>query len=132
MTTDGPQLRQLQLETAGTASWLLMDLLWMVEWAEVSTASGGLTLALYAAVFRYIPRTVADWSANGAVTLWVLMNLLWMLGDQFEMPGLKTAALWAVAVSFLLLGTAVWKGGLTGPILQRFRRFRLRPAAEKQ
>jgi hypothetical protein len=132
VTPDGPNLRQLQLETAGTASWLLMDLLWMLEWAEMSTASGGLTLGLYAAVFRYIPRTLADWSANGAVALWVLMNLLWMLGDQFEVAWFKTAALWTVAVSFLLLGTAVWKGGLTGPILQRFRRFRFRPAGEKQ
>jgi hypothetical protein len=132
VTLAGPQLRQAQLETAGTASWLLMDLLWMLEWAEMSTASGGLTLALYAGVFRYIPRTIADWSANGAVALWVLMNLLWMLGDQYEQPGFKTAALWTVAVSFVLLGVAVWKGGLTGPILQRFRRFRLRPAGEKQ
>jgi hypothetical protein len=132
VTPDGPQLRQLQLETAGTASWLLMDLLWMLEWAEVSTACGVLTLGLYGAVFRYIPRTVADWSANGAVALWVLMNLLWMIGDQFEWPALKTAALWTVAASFLLLGAAVWKGGLTGPILERFRRFRFRPASGKQ
>jgi len=96
-----------------------------------STACGALTLALYGAVFRYIPRTAADWAANGAVALWVLMNLLWMVGDQYEQPGLKTAALWTVATSFVLLGVAVWKGGLTGPILERFRRFRLRPASGK-
>lgn len=130
MILTGTQLRQAQLETAGTACWLLMDVMWMLEWAATSTALGAVTLLLHLAVFRYAPRTPAEWSANGAVTLWVLMNLLWMVGDQYEHPELKSAALATVGLSFVLLGISVWKGGLTGPVLQRFRRLRLRGAGD--
>lgn len=130
MTLTGTQLRQAQLETAGTACWLLMDVMWMLEWAAASTVLGAVTLLLHLAVFRFAPRTAAEWSANGAVTLWVLMNLLWMIGDQYERPELKSAALATVALSFVFLGVSVWKGGLTGPILQRFRRFRLRGSGD--
>lgn len=116
--------RQAQLETVATALWLVMDVLWMVEQPEASAAAGVVTLVLQAVLFRYIPRNSAEWAANGAVTCWVLMNLLWMLGDQWERPALVTAAWVPVIASFGLLAVALWSGGFSGPVTRRFRRFR--------
>ena len=130
MTLTGTQLRQAQLETAGTACWLLMDVLWMLEWAATSTVLGVATWILHLMVYRFTPPATGERAAHTAVTLWVVMNLLWMTGDQFERPELKPAALGAVALSFVFLGVAVWQGGLTGPFLQRFRRLRFRSAAD--
>jgi hypothetical protein len=121
--------RQAQLETAGTAFWLLMDVLWMLEWTVSSAVAGALALLLHIAAFRYTPRNVADQTASAAVSCWVLMNLLWMLGDAYERPAWKDAALLVVLVSFALLAVSVWAGGLRGPILQRFRRFKLNRAS---
>jgi len=118
------ETRQAQLETVATGLWLVMDVLWMVEQPEASAAAGVVTLILQAVLFRYIPRSTAEWAANGAVTCWVLMNLLWMLGDQWERPVLVTAAWVPVIASFVLLATALWSGGLSGPVTRRFRRFR--------
>lgn len=120
------ETRQAQLETLGTAFWLLMDVFWMQGWIVSATCAGGLALLLHLAVFRYAPRTVAEQSANAAVSCWVLMNLFWMLGDELERPGWKTAALYIVLASFVLLTVSVWTGGLRGPVLQRFRRFKFR------
>lgn len=116
--------RQAQLETVATGLWLVMDVLWMVEQPEASAAAGVVTLILQTVLFRYIPHNTAEWAANGAVTCWVLMNLLWMLGDQWERPALVTAAWGPVIASFVLLAVALWSGGFSGPVMRRFRRFR--------
>lgn len=116
--------RQAQPETVATGLWLVMDVLWMVEQPEASAAAGIVTLILQAVIFRYIPRNTAKWAANGAVACWLLMNLLGMLGDQWERPALVTAAWAPVIASIVLLAVALWSGGLSGLVTRRFRRFR--------
>ncbi len=102
-----------------------MDFFWMLGQVPVATAFGVATLGIQSALFRLLPSTVAEGTANGAVTAWVAMNLLWMLGDEYERPALIHSAAAVFGVSLILLALAVWKGGLAGPALQRFRRFRI-------
>jgi hypothetical protein len=126
MTQPEDQKRQAEIETIGTATWLLMDVLWMFGAVEAGAVAGVVTLGLQVGVFRYLPRTRADWSANAAVACWVVMNLFWMLGDAYERRVFFHIATLSVAASFLLLGWAVWEGGWRGPVVERFRRFRFR------
>ena len=130
MNTKLARIREAQIETTGTACWLLMDLFWMLEQPAAATVAGVFSLAAWLLVFRYLPRKLAEWAANGAVACWVVMNLFWMLADQYERPMLTRPALVAFALSFVLLVVALWEGGLRGPALQIFRRFRLKRADE--
>lgn len=123
---DAQEKVQLHVEFAGTASWLLMDLFWMTERIGLAMFAGFITLAAWIYVYRFLPRRLPEACANGAVIAWVVMNFLWMVGDEFELPNLKNGALAAVSVGFLLLGVAIGKDGLGGGVLRLFRRFRFR------
>ncbi len=123
---DADEKYQLNFEFAGTVSWLLMDLFWMTEQIGLAMLAGFLTLAAWIYVYRFLPRRLPEVCANGAVIAWVVMNFLWMAGDEFELPYLKHGALAAITSSFLLLGVAIWKDGLEGGVLRLFRRLRFR------
>jgi len=104
----------------------------MLEKPAIATTAGVATLGAWILVFRYVPKAIADWSANAAVACWVLMNLLWMLADQYDRPALHGYAMVAVVGSLALVCVALWKGGLDGPALQLFRRFRIRSIARRR
>jgi hypothetical protein len=113
-----------QLETLGTACWMLMDLVWMSGWTGVALGAGSLAILAQLAVFRFIPRTVADWAVNGAVLCWLLMNFSWLLSDYQGHWVVRIGQIIGV-IGFILLGVSIWTGGLAGPALQRFRRLKL-------
>lgn len=117
--------RQEQLETFGTSLWLLMDFLWLIEWPWAGSAAGAVGLAAHLVVFRYLSRNAAVWTANGSASCWLLMNFLWMVGESYQLPGPITAAKWVGSVAVALLALSVWSGGLSGPVMQQFRRIKV-------
>jgi len=118
--------RQAIWETAATALWLLMELFWLIEWIASATFAGLLSLTGWLIAFRYVPRTVPDLAVNGAVVLWLVMNILWMLGEEFRQGLLLRGALVSVILSFVLLGLAVSRSEWRATVIEMFRRLRFR------
>ena len=117
--------QQEQLETFGTSLWLLMDFLWLIEWPWAGSAAGAVGLTAHLVVFRYLPRNAAVWTANGSATCWLLMNFLWMVGESHHLDGPLLAAKLVGSVAVVLLAVSVWTGGLSGPVMQQFRRIKV-------
>jgi hypothetical protein len=113
-----------QLETLGTTFWMLMDFVWMSGWTAAALGLGSVAIVIHVAVLRFIPRTVADWAVNGAVLCWLLMNFSWLLSES-QGPYVVRIGQSIGMAGFALLGISIWKGGLAGPAVQRFRRLKL-------
>ncbi len=101
-----------------------MDFVWMSGWTIPALGLGSVAILIHVAVLRFIPRTVAEWSVNGAVLCWLMMNFSWLL-SEFQ-GGYVVRIGQTMGVSgFVLLGIAIWTGGLAGPAVQRFRRLKI-------
>jgi len=120
----GP-LRQQQLETLGTFLWLLMDFLWLVEWSWAGTVAGVIGVLCLTGVLRLLPRDLATQTAAGSAVCWLLMNLFWMIGESYPAPGMILTAQLIGGLAVGLLGLSVWSGGLSGPVMQQFRRIKV-------
>jgi len=125
MATKPNPHRQSQVEAAGTLSWLAMDLFWMLNSSAAATLFGLAALALWIWALDF-PAQRAERAASAAVVQWVLMNLIWMTSDQYEMPDLRRWAVVTCALSFLLVLYSLWLGGWDFAALRFFRRFRMR------
>lgn len=113
-----------QLETLGTTFWMLMDFIWMSGWTAPAMGLGAVAILIHVAVLRFIPRTLADWSVNGAVLCWLLMNFSWLLSESQGNYVIRIGQSIGLT-GFVLLGISIWKGGLAGPAVQRFRRLKI-------
>jgi len=118
-------LRQFQVETAGTLAWLAMDLFWMLNISAAATACGLAALALWIWALDF-PAPRAERAATAAIVQWVLMNLIWMTSDQYEMPDLRRWAVVTCALSFLLVLYSLHLNGWDFSFARFFRRFRVR------
>lgn len=118
-------MRQERLETLGTALWLLMDFSWLVEWTPVGLVLGVFGFGSFVLVFRYIERSAASWAANGSAACWLLMNFSWMVGESYTIALALQAAVAVGVLAITLLLVSVWTGGLSGPVMQQFRRIKV-------
>jgi hypothetical protein len=116
-------------ETIGSVLWFVMDGFWMLNQALPAKAMVLPTLAVNLFVFRFTKRTFGQMAVVAAMNSWLVMNILWMLGDLAgDRRPIAVARVFFV-LGIVLLGAAVgWSAtrpdGLT-KALGHFRRFRV-------
>ena len=126
-TTARDRRDQLALtETIGSVLWFVMDGFWMLNLALPARLMVLPTLAVNLWVFRYTKRSLGQVCVVAAMNSWLVMNILWMLGDLAKDPRPVEAARVLFALGIVLLVLAVVRGGegLT-KVLARFRRLRI-------
>lgn len=119
------QRKQFQIETAGTISWLAMDFFWMLEFSATAVSFGLTSLALWIWALDF-PTDKPERAATAAIVQWVLMNLIWMTSDQYDMPDLRRWAVVTALLSLLLIFYSLWLAGWNFSLARYFRRFRMR------
>ena len=121
--------RLVLLETAGSLLWFLMDGCWMLGLGGPARALALPTLVAHALAFRYTERSAVELAVTGSVNCWVLMNVLWMVGDLEGRPVLLAWARAAFAAGLALLLLAAVRAGASGELVRRtlgrFRRMRM-------
>ena len=121
--------RLVLLETTGSLLWFLMDGCWMLGLGGPARALALPTLAAHGLAFRYTERSAVELAVTGSVNCWVLMNVLWMVGDLEGRPDLLAWAQAAFAAGLALLLLAAVRARATGELfrrtLGRFRRLRM-------
>lgn len=121
--------RLIVLETIGSLAWFLMDGCWMLGLGAAARALVLPTVVAHGAAFRYTERSLVDMAVTASVNCWVLMNVLWMIADLEDRPGLLPAARLAFAAGLALLLLAGARTRATGDLLKRtlgrFRRLRM-------
>lgn len=127
-----PETRRDKLaltETIGSVLWFVMDGLWMLNQPLPAKAMVLPTLAVNLFVFRYTKRSFSQMAVVAAMNSWLIMNILWMLGDLDRDPKPIAVARVMFALGIVLLALAVARDatrpdGLTN-LLARFRRLRI-------
>lgn len=113
------------METSGTLAWLAMDFCWMLDYSAAAVMCGLISLVSWIWSLDLV-KDPAERAASGAIVQWVLMNLIWMTADQYDMPDLRR---WAVLTALLSLAMILYSLHLAGwnfSVARFFRRFRAR------
>jgi hypothetical protein len=122
-------LRLVQVETAASVLWFVMDGCWMMGLATAARALALPALATQLYAFRYTERALEALAVTASVNCWLLMNVFWMFADLGGEPALLAAARVAFGAGVLLLAMAAARersaAGLLERALTRFRRLRV-------
>src|SRR3712207_1971610 len=78
--------RLAMVETIGSVLWFFMDGFWMLSLPFAAKSMVAPTLAVNLLVFRYTRRSLSQFAIASAMNSWLLMNILWMLGDLEKDP----------------------------------------------
>ena len=117
------------VETFGSVLWFLMDGFWMLNLALPAKAMVLPTLVVNFLVFRYTSRSFSAYAVVAAMNSWLVMNILWMVGDLDKDPAPLVAARAMFGLGMVMLLLAVAKDA-TNPerlakVLAHFRRLRI-------
>jgi hypothetical protein len=116
-------------ETIGSVLWFVMDGFWMLNLALPAKAMVLPTLVVNLLAFRFAKRSFSHMAVVAAMNSWLVMNILWMLGDLARDPRPIAVARVMFALGIVLLVLAIGWGatrseGLT-KVFAHFRRFRV-------
>lgn len=113
------------LEMVNTLSWLMMDATWMMNFLEFSYV---LTIptVLTGAYLIFLEDGLDGYLVACAALMWSLMNSLWLLGENLQIPGylIVCKICFVIGVTLLLLGLSVTKD--RAKMLQVFSRFKIK------
>jgi hypothetical protein len=112
------------LDTINSASWFLMDAMWMLQMERISVAMIIPTIAT-GVLLVYIEKRKTLTLINLAILSWICMNVSWMFSEVLEIPFYLTVAksLFGLGLSFIL--AAVFVSGSVTETFSHFKRFRI-------
>lgn len=111
------------VELFNSLAWFAMDGCWLAGWPWLSAAFCVPMLGTGLLILARAPRA-GTLAVDGALLCWMIMNSLWMAGDQFALPALVDAARVVFPVGGLLLLGVALSPHHVGILVERFRRFR--------
>jgi hypothetical protein len=88
--------------------WFLLDGFWLLEWKYLTYGFSVIALATAALMFRFIKRERVIVLIACADTSWLLLNVLWALGDMSKLQQAIVAAKILFIVGGLLCFVAFW------------------------
>ena len=103
------QTKQYQkFETIATLGWILMDFCWMSKHIYFAYIFSVVAISMsWLALMSYDGCKKSENLILGASWMWVSMNALWMLGDEFGLSWLITIAYVFFAVTIILVVLAL-------------------------
>jgi hypothetical protein len=112
------------LDTINSASWFLMDAMWMLQMEQVSVGMIVPTIASGVCLV-YIEKRKTLTLINLAILSWICMNVSWMFSEVLEIPLYLSVAksLFGLGLSFIL--AAVFVSGSLTETFSHFKRFRI-------
>ena len=96
------------LEIVCVFFWFLLDGFWLLEWKALTYGFSALALATAAAMFVFIKRERVVVLIACADTCWLLLNVLWAVGDLSQIQQAIVAAKILFVVGGLLCFCAFW------------------------
>lgn len=88
--------------------WFLLDGFWLLEWKFLTYAFSVIALATAALMFRFIKRERVIVLVACADTSWLLLNVLWAMGDLSQIQQAILAAKILFLVGGLFCFVAFW------------------------
>ena len=88
--------------------WFLLDGFWLLEWKFLTYLFSGVALATAVLMFRFIQRERIVILVACADTSWLLLNVLWALGDLSQIQQAILAAKILFLVGGLFCFVALW------------------------
>jgi hypothetical protein len=88
--------------------WFLLDGFWLLEWKFLTYFFSVIALAVAASMFCFIKRERVIILVACADTSWLLLNVLWAVGDLSEIQQTLAAAKVLFLVGGLLCFAAFW------------------------
>ncbi|MBI5732572.1 hypothetical protein HY967_01260 [Candidatus Jorgensenbacteria bacterium] len=127
---DSNEKKLVFFETIGSVLWFVMDSAWMfgsVTFAELLILP---SVIFNFAIFFYTERSFSPFAVTAAMNAWLMMNILWMVGDMERAPILVFAAKITFGIGMLFLLVAFVKSRSSREVLvsvlRRFRRLRVK------
>lgn len=74
----------VRIEVVCGVLWMLSDGSWLMQWQIVNLVAGILAIVCAVAIFFYQERRLVPMLVCCAGTCWLLMNVLWSVGDMAE------------------------------------------------
>lgn len=96
------------LEVLCVFFWFLLDGFWLLEWKFMTSFFSVIALAIAASMFCFIKRERVIILVACADTSWLLLNILWAVGDLSEIQKALIAAKILFLVGGLLCFAAFW------------------------
>lgn len=122
--------RLVRLEVACGVLWLLSDGTWLMGWQVANLISGIGAIICAAVIFSHVERKPVPLLVTSASTCWLLMNVLWSVGDMAQ-PKIDEFILSAQVLFFTAIACmlcAFWRSDASNDvsqmILRRVRIFR--------
>ena len=82
--------------------WFLLDGFWLMEWKFLTYLFSALAIGIAVVMFRYIKRERVVVLVACADFSWLVLNVLWAVGDMSKIEPALTAAKWLFLLGGLL------------------------------
>ncbi len=122
---DSSSKKYTALEIACVFCWFLLDGFWLLEWKLLTYAFSVIAVTFGAAMFMYIKHERVVVLVACADTTWLLLNILWAIGDLSKLSMALYSAKVLFLVAFLFCVAAFFasevKSSLSSLVLSRLR-----------
>jgi hypothetical protein len=96
-----------RLEVLCVFFWFLLDGFWLMEWQTLTYVFSALALATGLLMLKYVERKTVVILVTGADLSWLIVNIMWAIGDLGHRHDFITLAKWGFLVGGLFCAAAI-------------------------
>ncbi len=113
-----------KIEFWNSIFWFLMDAMWMFSQIELSLIFA-IPTVLTGTIVIFMNNKFADILVDFSMLMWILMNISWLISEEFEIPELLLTAKssFIIGIATLILASLKSDQGMD-IIIKKFRRYK--------